>query len=117
LPWGICAIVLLFTGFSGDQFLLSVATTTLLWVILAGGLNLMMGYGGLANLGIGASYGIGAYAAGLVVTKTSLPMVVTILTAVLAAALVAAVIAPLVLRTRGLHFAIATLAIGIVATD
>jgi branched-chain amino acid transport system permease protein len=117
LPWVLCALVLLATGFSGDQFLLSVATTTILWVILAGGLNLMMGYGGLANLGIGASYGIGAYAAGLVATRTGLPLVAAFGAAVLAAAIVAAVIAPLVLRARGLHFAIATLAIGIVATD
>ncbi|HVW42183.1 MAG TPA: branched-chain amino acid ABC transporter permease [Amycolatopsis sp.] len=116
-PWAVCAIVLLATGLSGDQFLLSVATTTILWVVLAGGLNLMMGYGGLANLGIGASYGIGAYAAGLVATRTGLPLVAAFAVAILAAAIVAAVIAPFVLRTRGLHFAIATLAIGIVATD
>lgn len=116
-PWAICAIVMLAVGFSGNQFLLSVATTTVLWLILAGGLNLMMGYGGLANLGIGASYGIGAYAAGWVATRTGLPLVAAFAMAVVSAVLVAAVIAPMVLRTKGLHFAIATLAIGMVATD
>lgn len=117
LPWALAVIVLVLVGSSGDMFLLSVATTTILWIVLSGGLNLVMGYGGLANLGIGASYGIGAYAAAIIATRTGLPMAIALLVAVAGAAVTAAVIAPLVLRTRGLHFAIATLAVGIVATD
>lgn len=116
-PWLILALASIAVGSMGQPFLLSVATTTLLWIILAGALNLVMGYGGLPNLGIGAFYGVGAYAAGLVNTRWHDGIVVALVVAVAACVVLGGLVAPLVLRTRGLHFAIATLAFGLVAAD
>jgi branched-chain amino acid transport system permease protein len=109
--------VLLLIGLDGGSFALSVACTTLLWIMLSSALNLSMGYAGLANLGVGAFYGIGAYGAGLIATRADLNIVVALIVGTLAPAIVALVLGPFVLRTRGLQFSIATLALGIVASD
>jgi branched-chain amino acid transport system permease protein len=117
VPFAVAAVVLVILGVTGNSFDLTVAATSMLWIMLASGLNLSMGYAGLANLGVGAFYGVGAYAAGLIATKTHLGIVTALVVGTLAPAVVALVLGPLVLRTRGLQFSIATLAVGIVATD
>jgi branched-chain amino acid transport system permease protein len=116
-PFAVLALVLLLVGLDGGAFLLSVACTTLLWIMLSSALNLSMGYAGLANLGVGAFYGVGAYAAGLIATKAGLNIVVALIVGTLAPAAIALALGPFVLRTRGLQFSIATLALGIVASD
>jgi branched-chain amino acid transport system permease protein len=117
IPFVGLAVALLIVGLDSGSFALSVASTTLLWIMLSSALNLSMGYAGLANLGVGAFYGIGAYGAGLIATKAHLNIVVALVAGTLAPAIVALILGPLVLRTRGLQFSIATLALGIVATD
>lgn len=101
----------------GSPFLISIATITVIWAVLALGLNLLMGYSGLINLGIGAFYALGAYGAAILANKwDTSPWLMMLLMPVVGFAIGLA-IGPVVLRTRGLHFAVATLGIGIVVSD
>jgi len=102
---------------TADNYILTVATVTALWAILATGLNFSMGYAGLIHLGLGAFYGFGAYGAALLATDQGMPMYVPLIVMPIAGLLVGALLGPLFLRTRGLHFAVATLGIGIIFTD
>jgi branched-chain amino acid transport system permease protein len=115
-PWLIFVIALILFGLRGP-FALSVATVTLLFAALALGLNMTMGYAGLVNVGVGAMYGAGAYAAAILATRTSVPFVAILVVVPFIVAALALIIAPLVLRTRGLHFAVATLALGLISTQ
>jgi branched-chain amino acid transport system permease protein len=101
----------------GSPFLISVATITVIWAVLALGLNMLMGYSGLINLGVGAFYALGAYGAALLAEKTSLSPWLVLLVLPAVAFAIGLLMGPVVLRTRGLHFAVATLGIGIVISD
>jgi branched-chain amino acid transport system permease protein len=117
IPWVLFIAGIIICAHRG-AFVLAVATITLLWVVLASGLNVIMGHGGLVNFGIGAYYGIGAYTVANLSAKHHLSIWVCILAAVVLPGVVAAVLGPVILvRTRGFQFAIATLAIGIVFDD
>lgn len=101
----------------GDDYLLTVGTVTAIWAVLALGLNTIMGYSGLINLGIGAFYALGAYGAAVLDTEHGIsPWVALVVLPIVAFAL-GLVLGPAVLRTRGLHFAVATLGIGIIVSD
>lgn len=76
-------------------------------------LNILLGHTGLVSFGHGAWFGIGAYALGLFQLRifpesTLIPLVL----AVLLVALVSVVIGLLILRRRGVYFALLTLAFG-----
>jgi branched-chain amino acid transport system permease protein len=117
LPWVLFALAIWVCSVQGP-FVLSVATVTLLWIVLASGLNVIMGHGGLVNFGIGAFYGIGSYAAAILAVNHGMPIAICLIAGIAFAAVAAALIGPLILaRTRGFQFAIATLAVGIVVDD
>ena len=67
LPWWswltlfVCVIALLPVGFSSG-YVRRVAFDTVLYMLLALGLNVVVGWGGLLDLGYVAFYGVGAYA-------------------------------------------------------
>src|SRR5215510_16290460 len=50
-------------------FLLTLLTQTLIYAILAMGLDLILGYTGLSSLGHAAYLGLGAYSVGLLATQ------------------------------------------------
>lgn len=102
---------------NGSPFMLSVGTITVIWAVLALGLNMLMGYSGLINLGVGAFYALGAYGAALLAQKSELSPWLMLLILPALAFVIGLVIGPVVLRTKGLHFAVATLGIGIVISD
>jgi branched-chain amino acid transport system permease protein len=90
-------------------------TTLFIMAVLALGLNVVVGYTGLLQLGIAAFFAIGAYTAG-VLTVTSYPFQVHFVPAMLAAALAAAAAGVLLgaptLRLRGDYLALVTLGFG-----
>jgi branched-chain amino acid transport system permease protein len=101
----------------GNGYYTTVAMIMMLWAILAIGLNFILGYAGYFHLGLGAFYGLGAYGAAALGTYHQLPMIVALIVMPLAAAVISAIIGPLMLRTRDLHFAVATLALGMIVSD
>ena len=100
------------------SFTLSVASVTMIWIILAAGLNISMGFGGVMNFGIGAFYGVGAYTAAVLAVNYHVNFILVLIAGPVIAAAVATLIGPVILaRTQHMQFAILTLAIGIIADD
>ena len=86
---------------------------TFMYVALASSWNLISGFTGYVSFGHAAFFGIGAYAAGILLTRKLLPMTVpwpaAMVVAGLTAALLALVLGYPALRLRGPYFAIAML--------
>ena len=76
----ICLFVIVPAALSwiGGGYLFQVATTTLIFIILASSLNLVTGTAGLLSLGHAGFYGIGAYAAALLSTRLGLSFLATL---------------------------------------
>jgi len=88
------------------------ATVVVFLSIAALGLNMLMGYTGLVSFGHGAWFGIGAYAAAIAQRNWfNGEIIIPILFAMVFVALAAAVVGALMLRRRGVYFALMTLAL------
>ncbi|MFC7385611.1 branched-chain amino acid ABC transporter permease [Sphaerisporangium rhizosphaerae] len=93
-------------------YALSVMTSAAIFVMLASGLNIVVGFCGLLDLGYVAFFAVGAYTSGVLSTRFDLPLLVTV-PAVIAVTVVAGVVigAP-TLRLRSDYLAIVTLGFG-----
>lgn len=89
--------------------ILSTMATLFMFMVLSQAWNILGGYGGYLNLGIGAFFGVGAYAVAILEHDFQTPLVVGVMVAGLAAALFALLIGFPTLRVRGVYFAIVTL--------
>jgi branched-chain amino acid transport system permease protein len=97
--------------FGTDVYHLGQLTATLSLIMVAMGLNLVLGYAGQLFLGPGALFAVGGYTAGYFSehysAMQSLPMMC--LTAVIGSVVVAAIVAIPTLRISGFYFALITL--------
>lgn len=98
--------------FFAPRYYVYLASSILVTALLANSLNFVLGYGGLMQLHHAVFFGIGAYAAALSLTRTTLPFGVGLLLGPLAAAAAALVIGWFCVRLRGLYFGMLTLALG-----
>ena len=89
----------------------AIAVNILIYGLFALGFNLLFGTLGLLSFGHAALFGGGAYACGIVMLKLCLPWYVGIIGSVLAGMLIAALIGAFAIRTRGIYFAMVTLAL------
>lgn len=89
----------------------SVATHILIIGLYALGFNLVFGYMGMLSFGHAAFLGVGAYAAGILISQYQTIWWIAIPAAILIAAFVALLIGVLAIRTRGIYFAMVTLAL------
>ncbi|MFE1597658.1 ABC transporter permease [Methylobacterium sp. ID0610] len=97
----------------GDAYMVKVATEILIFALAAFSLQFLVGVGGLVSFGHAAYFGLGAYAAGLLVTgPLKVPMLPALLAAPLAAALGAALFGAFIVRLSGIYLAMLTLAFG-----
>jgi branched-chain amino acid transport system permease protein len=96
-----------------DRLWFRVATTIAMFIVLAGAWNIIGGLAGYAAFGNVAFFGIGAYTAGLAITRGHVPLAVALAVAPLAGAAVATAIGLPLLRLRGHYFAIATLGVSV----
>ncbi len=107
------------------QFVLALATVLVLPVVLKSGIlateilifgmavaacNLLLGYTGLLSFGQGIFFGLGAYTAGILLTRYGLSVPLVLLAAMLGGALVAALVGWLSIRQQGVYFVMLTLA-------
>lgn len=107
----IVASLLLVFGMSLNPYLSFVLTRILIFMILAMGLNILMGYAGQLAFAHAALFGVGAYATGLLQVRLGLNFAVagalgTVFTTLVGSALVLPA-----LRLSGIHLAISTLAV------
>jgi len=111
----LCAALILlplYTGFTGNVFMLTLFTRIIIFALAATSLNLILGYGGMMSFGHAAYLGIGGYAVGILAHEGITSGLVQFPVAVLASALFALVVGSLSLRTRGVYFIMITLAFG-----
>ncbi|MGB8037034.1 MAG: branched-chain amino acid ABC transporter permease, partial [Pseudolabrys sp.] len=76
------------------------------------GLNLILGFTGGLSFGQAAYFGLGAYGAGMTLKYLAPSTPLAILIGTLAGGLAATLVGPLVMRRRGIYFAMITIAIG-----
>ena len=94
----------------GDAYSVKVAIEVLCFALAAFSLNFLIGVGGIVSFGHAAYFGLGAYGAGLLVTKLGLTMEPALLAAPLIAGLGAAVFGFFIVRLTGIYLAMLTLA-------
>ncbi|GAB1642253.1 branched-chain amino acid ABC transporter permease [Krasilnikovia sp. MM14-A1259] len=80
------------------------------WALFAAAVDLLLGYTGLLSFGHAAFWGGAAYVSGLIALHTGLPFPVAVLGGAVAAAVLAVPIGALSVRSRGIYFAMVTLA-------
>ena len=83
-------------------------------VLLAIGLDFVLGYAGQLNIGQSAFYGIGAYASTLFVMKLGLPFWAAFVIGTLAAGLAGALLSFFAVRLRGHYLAVASLGFAVI---
>lgn len=108
---GVALLPLLFPN---NYFVTVVGVSAGLHVILAVGLNLLMGYAGQISLGHAAFFGMGAYASAILTTRYAWPSLLAMAVGLLVAGLTAWLLARPILRLRGHYLAMATLGFGII---
>src|SRR6202008_1025113 len=98
--------------FSGNRYLVDIATTVMIYVMLGWGLNVVVGLAGLLDLGYVAFYAIGAYSYALLSQTFGLSFWICLPFSGLVAASFGVVLGFPVLLLRGDYLAIVTLAFG-----
>jgi branched-chain amino acid transport system permease protein len=89
----------------------ALAVNILIYGLYAVGFNLLFGYLGLLSFGHAALFGSGAYLCGIAIVHGAVPWYLAIVVGILGGALTAATIGGLATRTRGIYFAMVTMAL------
>jgi branched-chain amino acid transport system permease protein len=113
LRLGLLLALALVPAVESNQYWLHVFSIALISVILALGLQLLLGMGGLLSLGQGAFYGIGAYAAAILSSSFGLPFLLSLLAGGMMAAVASLLLVPIV-RLKGSSLAVATLGFSVI---
>jgi branched-chain amino acid transport system permease protein len=113
--------ILAVTPFVLGRFLSEVADQAMIFLLMALGLNIVVGYAGLLDLGYVAFFAVGAYTTGVLTSPLSpgfapeLTFFMAIPFVILAAAVAGLLVGTPVLRMRGDYLAIVTLGFGEIA--
>ncbi len=89
----------------------ALAANILIYGLYALGFNLVYGYLGLLSFGHAALFGTGAYFCGIAIVHFGLPWYAAIALGIAGGLLMAALIGVLAIRTRGIYFAMVTMAL------
>jgi branched-chain amino acid transport system permease protein len=90
----------------------ALGSKVLIYGLATMGLNLLLGFSGGLSFGQAAYFGLGAYGAGMTLKYLDPSTPLAILVGTLAGGLAATILGPLVMRRRGIYFAMITIAIG-----
>ncbi len=104
--------LLIFLPFGLNDYYRDIMTLTCMYIVLALGLNIVVGQAGLLNLGYVAFYAIGAYTYAILSTSYGLSFWPGLVVGALTASSVALLLGMPILRLRGDYFAIVTLGLG-----
>ncbi|MEA2643113.1 MAG: branched-chain amino acid transport system ATP-binding protein livM [Chloroflexota bacterium] len=97
---------------NGDDYVTAVAVTVATYAMLGLGLNIVVGYAGLLDLGYAAFFAIGAYTSSLLMTQAHWNFFATLPLAVLFTGTAGAILGYPTLRLRSDYLAIVTLGFG-----
>ena len=105
-------VVLLIAPFIVPKFYTYILTIIFVTALLAMSLNLVVGHGGLFQFHHAVFYGVGAYTAGLVLAKTSLPWWIGFIGGPIVAAAAGLLIGMLCVRLNRLYFGMLQISLG-----
>jgi branched-chain amino acid transport system permease protein len=91
---------------------MALASRVLIYALGGMALNLLLGFTGAMSFGQAAYFGLGGYGTGLALTYLTGSSVVSVIAGTVLGGVAAVVIGPLVMRKRGIYFAMITVAIG-----
>jgi branched-chain amino acid transport system permease protein len=111
----VAALLLSVRHFIANEYFFFAGYQVLQFVVLATAWNILGGYTGYTNFGVAAFFALGAYTSVVLHKTTSVPVPVMMLAAAGVAAVIGLGMGYLTLRLKGVFFAIATLAMAIVA--
>jgi branched-chain amino acid transport system permease protein len=111
---GALAVVLLavLPFLDASRYTMSIATSALIYIMLCMGLNVVVGYAGLLDLGYIAFFAVGAYVSGIFTTVLGWPMWAALPATIVACVVAGIVIGAPTLRLRSDYLAIVTLGFG-----
>ncbi|MGU3495115.1 branched-chain amino acid ABC transporter permease [Xanthobacteraceae bacterium A53D] len=112
----IAVVIVLLPWMVGSSFHLRIATLVAINAIVVVGLNLFIGYTGQISLGHAAFFAFGAYAVAIGPTHLGIAASWSLLISLVIAGLVAGAIGKPLLRFKGHHLAVATLALGVMVS-
>jgi branched-chain amino acid transport system permease protein len=110
--WIVMALAIALPFINSSAYSIRIGTDALIFVMLAVGLNVVVGYCGLLDLGYAAFFAIGAYTSGVLATTFGWPIVATLPLVIVAAVIAGLVIGGPTLRLRSDYLAIVTLGFG-----
>jgi branched-chain amino acid transport system permease protein len=90
----------------------ALGSKVLIYALATMGLNLVLGFTGGLSFGQAAYFGLGAYGAGMTLKYLAPSTPLAILIGTVAGGVAATLIGPLVMRRRGIYFAMITIAVG-----
>jgi len=93
----------------GDDYLVSVAQSAMFYMLLALGLNVIVGYCGMCDLGYAAKFAIGAYTTGILIRTFGWSFWATLPISILVSVVIALIIGAPTLKLRSDYLAIVTL--------
>lgn len=105
-------VALFLAPLAAGRFTVYILGVILVTGLLAMSLNLLVGHGGAYQFHHGAFYGVGAYTAALLITKSSLPAWVGLAAGPLAAAAAGLLIGSLCIRLNKLYFGMIQISLG-----
>ena len=108
-------VLVLTRGLIGNEYFFFAGYVVLQYIVLSTAWNILGGYTGYTNFGTGAFFAVGAYTAVVLHKLTSVPVPLMMLVGGVMSGIIGFGMGYLTLRLRGVFFAIATLALAIVA--
>ncbi|WP_199552468.1 branched-chain amino acid ABC transporter permease [Streptomyces sp. N35] len=112
IGWGALAAALALPLVIATPYALNVMTGAALFVMLAVGLNIVVGYCGLLDLGYAAFFAVGAYTSGILAIELDVPLLATVPAVLVVTVVAGLVIGAPTLRLRSDYLAIVTLGFG-----
>jgi branched-chain amino acid transport system permease protein len=108
----LCLVPLLVSLSSQNRYIMDIVVTCVIYMVLALGLNIVVGMAGLLDLGYIAFYAVGAYSVALLTTQFHWPVWAVFPVGALAAGVFGILLGLPTLRLRGDYLAIVTLGFG-----
>jgi branched-chain amino acid transport system permease protein len=110
----LAALLLVLPLWLGEHFLVLLLINIFITSMLTLGLQLLIGVSGILSLGHAAFFGVGAYGSAILTSKYGVPFLPAILIGGALSGFAGLLMSPII-RLRGVYFAMATFAFGIIA--
>jgi branched-chain amino acid transport system permease protein len=106
----VCGIVLVLLPILSNDYILTLAVEVMIAGVFASGLNVLIGYTGLASAGHAMFFGLGGYGIGIGTAIYGWPLWVSVPVSLICVGALSAVVGAICTRTRGVEFLLITLA-------